>query len=203
MKNYPLKQNTGFTLVETIVVIFIFGLLITGTSLMLKNILVNSRQQIVSINNLDLTRRVANNFVNEVRNASYGVNGSYPINQASDTQIIFFSTAPNNSGTVARVRYYITGTTLYRGITNPSGSTYNTATEKSTIVMTNLSLGANPLFYYYDGTSSQIAQPANINSIKLVKINLVVQKQSSVGLTSTFTVNASAAIRNLKTNLGN
>jgi prepilin-type N-terminal cleavage/methylation domain-containing protein len=199
----------GFTLVETMVVIFVFGIVASGTTLMLKNIFVNVRQQSMSMDNVDLARKAANNFVNEMRNASYGANGAYPINQAGDTQIIFFSTAPKGNGTVSRVRYYISGSTLLKGIIDPTGTpgTYNTANEVITTVLKNLSLGSNPLFYYYDGNYSgsgnALTQQVNINLVKFVKINLTVLKQISPNNNSTFTVNAGGAIRNIKTNLGN
>lgn len=209
MKRNNLKYNKGFTLVETVVTIFIFGLLMTGTTLMLKAILTNSRQQALGIGNVDQARRIASNFVNELRNGTYGINGAYPINQASDTQIIFFSTAPKGDGTVSRIRYYMSGGILYKGIINPSGNplSYNTATETITPLFSSLSLGSNPLFYYYDGnysgTSSPLAQQVNINQVKFVKINLIVLKQDVTNGQTTNTITAAASLRNLKTNLGN
>ncbi|MDE2030773.1 MAG: prepilin-type N-terminal cleavage/methylation domain-containing protein [Patescibacteria group bacterium] len=210
--NYFIKiknNKSGFTLIETIVTIFIFGILMLGTTLMLKDILTNSRQQSKGISNTDQARRIAANFVNEIRNCEYGVNGAYPINQADDTQIVFFSTAPDGNGTVSRVRYYMSNGILYKGITDPTGSplSYNTNNEIITPIFSSLSLGTNPLFYYYDGnydgSTNPLAQPVNINQIKFVKINLIVLKQDTLNSTNTTTINAGAAMRNLKTNLGN
>ena len=189
--------------------IFVFGLMTLGASLLLKNIVVNNRQQIMVMGNVDQARILANNFVQELRNATYGVNGAYPINQASSTQLIFFSTTPRNDGTISRIRYYVSGNTLYKGLTNPSGNplNYNPATETVVPLNTQMSLGSNPLFYYYDGnyygSGNALSNPVNINSIKYIKINLMVLKQLSATSNSTFTVSAGASIRNLKNNLGN
>ncbi len=98
---------------------------------------------------------------------------------------------------------------LYKGVIDPSGTplSYNTANEVTTKLISDMSIGANPLFYYYDGnyngSGSSIAQPVNINQVKFVKINLSILKQSVQNSTSTFTVSGGAAIRNLKNNLGN
>lgn len=180
-----------------------------GTTLMLKAILTSSRQQSLGIGNLDQARRIASTFVNELRNSSYGINGSYPINQAGDTQLIFFSTAPKNDGTVSRIRYYMSGGILYKGVIHPSGNPliYNSSTEVNTPLLSSLSLGSNPLFYYYDGnhdgTTNALVQPVNINQIKFIKINLIVLKQDVQNNNTTTTISAGATLRNLKTNLGN
>jgi type II secretory pathway component PulJ len=209
IKRVHISYNSGFTLIETVVTIFTFGVIMVGITLMLKNIFLTNSTQSLVINTVDRSQRVANTFINELRNASNGLGGAYPIGEASNTQLVFFSTAPQGNGTISRVRYYISGNTLYKGITNPTGSpgTYNLANETVTTLLTGMSLGSDPLFYYHDGdyagTGSALTQPVNINSIKFIKINLVVLKQSSYGSTATFTVNTGAAIRNLKTNLGN
>lgn len=206
-KNIKYSCMAGFTLVETVITIFIFGIVMLGVTAMIRGVLVNSRQQNLALNNIDQARRIANTFENELRNSAYGVNGAYPINQAGDTQVIFFSTSPLGNGTVSRVRYYISNGILYKGVTNPTGTTYNTANESVTTLLTTISLGSNPLFYYYDGnyngSTSALTQQVNINLVKYIKINLIVLLQTDQNSTSTFTVTGGAAIRNLKTNLGN
>lgn len=116
---------------------------------------------------------------------------------------------PGGNGTVSQIRYYISGNTLYKGVTNPGGSplTYVGQTEKVTPLITQMSMGASPLFSYYDGTyngtGNALTQPVNINVIRFIKINLTVLKATTPTNTSTFTVTSGASIRNLKTNLGN
>ena len=201
-------NQSGFTLVETIMTIFIFSIIMLGTSLMLKDIFANARQQYSASDSTDQARRVANDFIKEIRNANYGANGAYPVNQATDTQIIFFSTAPKGDGTISKVRYYIINNTLFKGITNPTGIpvSYN-GQEIITTLLSKMSLGANPLFYYYDGSyngnGSSLTSPINLNQVKYIKINLTVLKQLISTSNTTFTVLAGGSIRNLKNNLGN
>jgi len=204
-----ISRQSGFTLVETLLTIFILGILMLGTTLMIRDIFSVSEQQNGILSNTNQATMISSAFVNELRNATYGANGAYPINQATDNQIIFFSTAPKNNGTVSEIRYYLSGNTLYKGITNPAGSplSYNGQPETITTLATQMSMSGNPLFYYYDGsyngTGNPLAQPVNINLIRFVKINLTMLKDSTPNGTSTFTVSAGASIRNLKTNLGN
>lgn len=194
---------------ETIVTTFIFGILMIGTTTLLRGIFVNSRGETLSMDNVSRVRQIANVFVKEVRNSTYGVDGAYPINQADDTQTVFFSTAPQNNGTVSRIRYYVSNGILYKGITDPSGSPlkYNLVNEKITTLLTNLSLGSNPLFYYYDGnydgTTSPLTEPVNLTQIKFIEIDITVLKQLVQGSTNTFNITAGAVFRNLKNNLGN
>ncbi|MEJ0021476.1 MAG: hypothetical protein WDN47_02725 [Candidatus Doudnabacteria bacterium] len=75
------------------------------------------------------------------------------------------------------------------------------------LVQKDVANGANPIFYYYDGTYSGVVenplvQPLNVTAVKLVKINLTIFKKAGVGSSGTYTETASGAIRNLKTNLG-
>jgi prepilin-type N-terminal cleavage/methylation domain-containing protein len=204
-----LKNQSGFTLIETILTIFIFGLLMLGTTLMIKDIFSVSEQQNGILSNTNQATLISSAFVNELRNAAYGSNGAYPINQVGDNQIIFFSTAPQKNGAVSQIRYYISGNTLYKGITTPVGNppSYNGQPETITVLSSQMSLGGNPLFSYYDGNyngnGNPLVQPVNINVVRFVKINLTVLKDVTPTGTSSFTVSAGASLRNLKNNLGN
>ena len=208
MKNKQRRQ-AGFTLIETLLTIFIFGLLMMGTTLMIKDIFAVSDQQNGILSNTNQATIISSAFANELRNATYGANGAYPINQATDNQLIFYSTTPSGNGIVSQIRYYFSGNTLYKGITNPGGSplSYVGQTEKIITLATQMSMGSNPLFYYYDGTyngtGNPLIEPININAIRFIKINLIVAKDLTPADKSTFTVTAGASIRNLKTNLGN
>ena len=208
MKTKIIKKS-GFTLVETLVTIAIFSILMTGITLMIRNIFMVSEQQHGILSNTNQATIISSNFVNELRNATYGANGAYPINQATNNQLIFYSTTPKKNGTVSQIRYYLTGNTLYKGITNPAGSppSYNGQPETITTLNTQMSMGSNSLFSYYDGTYSgngnALTQPVNINVIRFIKINLTVLTDAVRNGTGTFTVTSGASLRNLKTNLGN
>lgn len=201
------SYKRGFTLVETMITIFIFTILALGSSVLMKDIIVNARQEQISLENADRSRSVAFAFANEVRSASIGVDGSYPIIQASSSQIIFCSSYGNNTGIVNKIRYFISENELKKGVIVPSGNPliYNQDFEIIKTVGIGIKNENTPLFYYYDGdydgNSAPLDQPVNINSVKYIKINMVILKQDSKNSTSTFIVNTGSSIRNLKTNL--
>ena len=127
---------------------------------------------------------------------------------ADDQQIIYYTPNVDSDSSIERVRYYVQNGQLYKGVTEYNGSTYNTSTESSSIVQKDLANGGTPLFYYYDGsytgssTQVSLSQPVNVTLVKMVKLNLQIYNKAGVKNTNTYTITASAAIRNLKTNLG-
>jgi prepilin-type N-terminal cleavage/methylation domain-containing protein len=202
-------MKRGFTLVETLVTIAIFGLVMIATGSLLRTIFLNTTTNPNALNAVDQAESASNTFVNQVRDAAYGNDGSYPLNQASTTQIIFFSPyGTAGSTTVDRIRYFASSSTLYEGITAPTGSTYNTANEKVKAVVTGISgNGTSTIFYYYTGsyagTTSPLSQPVNLNQVVYITMTFNVQLGEIHGATSSSTISTGAAIRNLKTNLGN
>ncbi|MEN9649202.1 MAG: hypothetical protein RL094_169 [Candidatus Parcubacteria bacterium] len=201
----------GYTLVETVVTIGIFSIIMLGATTMLREIFVTSTQQTKAINGVDQARLVVFNFSNELRNSTTANNGAAALNDASSSQIILYTTfGSNSSTTVRRVRYYLSGTSLFKGIITPSGNplTYNSASETVSTVLTDVSNGTStPIFYYYAdtyaGTTSALTQPVNITQVKFAKMNLLVKVQNIRTATTTYTIQAGGTLRSLKTNLGN
>lgn len=203
------KEFSGFTLIETIVTLCIFTIMLIAINTLFLSVFKNPKQQLLSSNNIDGARMATSNFANELRGATIGNDGSFPLNQAADSQIIFYSSVGGNGTIVKRIRYYISNNILYKGIVVPSGSplSYNLSSEIVKPILSGLTNGTDPAFYYYDGnyngSGTPFSQPINVNQVKFVKINLIVSKQISTKDTSTFSISNGATIRNLKNNLGN
>ena len=201
-----LSRSAGFTLLEIIISIFIFSVLIFAVASLLISIIQNPKSQLTTMDNIDQARLVSSRFVNEIRAAAYG---SYPLIEANNSEIIFYSPIGASAGNINRIRYYISDSTLYKGIIVPVNGIYNPSTEVATPVLTGLSNGTDPLFYYYnddyDGIASTtpLSQPVNVTEVRFVKINLIVQYQITNQDVSTFSLNAGGAIRILKNNLAN
>lgn len=195
---------------ETIIAIAVFVFLMAGVASLFKELITGYKQKDKAINNVDQARALEFTFGNELRNAGYGNDGSYPLNQAGNTQIIFFSNyRANSTSTMNRIRYFVASTTLYKGVVVPTGNplSYNLSNESTTTVLSDLTSSTTPVFYYYNGnyagTSSPLAQPINVNQVKFIKMNLVVLKQDVKNSVTSFVVSSGSTIRNLKTNLGN
>ena len=204
-----MNKKNGFTLIEVMVTLAIFAMLVFGVSAMLGNIFINSNQDILSMTSIDQARAVLAEFTNEIRDATTGSDGSYPINQAGNSQIIFYSNFGTGNGVIERIRYYISGNTLYKGVVIPIGNplSYNLSSESQTPVLNGISNTSDSIFYYYDGnydgSTNSLSQPVNINNIRFVKINLSVLNKITANSNSAFTVSSGATIRSVKDNLGN
>ncbi len=201
-------NNKGFTIIELMVVIAVISLLFFTASDLLITVLFGSKQQFLAMTNVDQAVLVASKFTNDLRNATNGVDGSYPVYIADDNQIIFFSNVGGVTNPI-RVRYYLVDSTLYKGVITPSGSplAYNLSSEVISTVQTDVVNGITPIFTYFDGdysgVESALIQPVNVNNIKYIKMTLIILKKTQADSDSTFSVTAGGVVRNLKTNLGN
>lgn len=206
-KNFK-KNRSGFTLVETIIAIFIFltvGLAMAGIYANLFTVSNKNNSLTVS---QDYARKLSSQILNQLRNSLIGSDGSYPLYTAGDQQIVFYSNVDNQPGT-ERIRYYLQGGKIYRGITVYSAGTYNTSTEVSLMVQDNVANSSTtPLFYYYNGnyngssSVASLAQPVNVTQVRYVSLNLQIYNTGGLKNTNYYTVSGGAAIRGLKTNLG-
>lgn len=193
-----------------LVTIAIFTMVLIGISSLLRVLFTNSTTDPNALNAVDEAQSAASNFVSQVRDATYGNDGSYPLGEASTTEIIFYSPyGSSGSSVVDRIRYFVASSTLYEGVTAPSGSpmSYNLANEKiSTIVPHMAGVGTSTVFFYYNGTyagtSSPLSQPINLNQVTYIGIEMSVQLQEVRGSTASSVISTGATIRNLKTNLG-
>jgi len=200
-------MERGYTTIELVVTIAIISALSGLIALMYITTFSKSKQQFISLENVDNARIVANRFVNEIRSAVSGVDGSDAIGLANDSEIIFYSPAVGSDGLVKKIRYYVSNNKLYKEVTIPTGTplTYTNPPSVS-LVQPDLILGSTPLFYYYDGDyngkTQPLTQPVNLSQIRFVRINLIVLKQSIQGSQDTFSLSIGSAVRSLKDNLG-
>lgn len=202
-----MKNQTGFTIIEMVVVIGIFSLISAGLIGLVSGVFLQGSKLGTSLADSDQSRRLGLKITQELRNAVYGHTGGYPLNTAGDQQIIFYSNVDNDSD-IERVRYYYQNGSVFKGVVDPTGSplTYNTANEVVTNVQSNVANSTTPLFYYYnenyDGANgAALTQPVNVTQVTFVKLNLMVyNKAASAG--KYYTVTNGASIRNIKTNLG-
>lgn len=201
------KTENGFTLIEIIITIFCFVLIAWGLIGLVSNIFFSANQQSGLLAISDQARKLSSQMVYEIRDAQTPPTGAYILDTAGDQQLIFYSNSDIDSA-IERIRYFVKNGQLWKGITEYSGSGYSTSTEKTALVLNNLANGSSPVFYYYDGsftgssTQSSLVQPVSVTAVKFIKVNLQIYNKAGVNNANTYNVTASAAIRNLKTNLG-
>lgn len=149
----------------------------------------------------DNARRAISTTLQNLREASYGDDGSFPIASAATSSVTFYADVDGDQS-VERIRIYLSGTTLYRAITNSGGNpaTYVGQTEQTATIISDVrNTATEPIFTYYDAEGTQLAtaspNAADVRSIGArVKIDLNPLRAPNI-----FTLTGSATLRNLYT----
>ncbi len=199
-----LKNNKqGITLVEVLVSIGIFGFLIVGiTSLFLTSWKYN-RIVWEQLKTQNEGRKVTRDFVNELRLASLSSIGAYPIESASSTEIIFYSNIDSDT-LKERVRYFLSGRTLNKGVIKPVGSpmVYSAANETITEIAHDLVTSTVLLKYYdgnFSGSEAVLSSPVDVTQIRVVAISLTLEEDPNASPVPFF-IESKVMLRNLKDN---
>ena len=197
-----MKKNSGFTILEivialgiTMVVAFLFmrfARFVGDSTFKLSGSLVTEQQ----------IRQTLALMMPEIRSASQSNIGGYPISQAASSTFEFYSDVDRN-GTFDKVRYFLSGTTLRKGVVLPTGNPlgYVTSTETIVDLVSNIIPG-NQIFTYYDvaatsSFSTALTQPVDVLKVKTVKVSLVAN-QGTTAAPSIVGVEDEATIRNLR-----
>ena len=204
---YVRKYAGGFTLVETLVVAFIFVIVMMGVTEFARNTFYTNSVVKGSFSTAQDAEAILRTITAQLRSASQGSDGSYPILSAGSSTITFFSDIYGN-GVKERVRYFLSSTTLEEGIMVPKGTppSYANATETISYIAYNVrnnGSSTNTFDYYdttYNGTSTPLTQPVSVAAVRLVKVTLILDSDPNRSPTPrTYTTQVS--LRNLKDNL--
>jgi type II secretory pathway pseudopilin PulG len=137
-------------------------------------------------------------MVRDVRAANYGADGSYPIASMSADSLTFFSPTGAN-GPVQRLTFQVSGTSLLESITRPSGNppAYPAAPSASDIADSVQNLTRNvALFRYFDSAGNEITDFSRTAAVASVLVTL--QVNSTINPLSTYTLQSSVTLRNLR-----
>ena len=202
----PSYKNSGFTLVEILVVLSIVVLIGLVVTKLFSDIFSVNRNVSDSFTQTGEARRAIKTMTAELRTASQSSLGAYALEQTGTSSLVFFSDIDSDSDK-ERIRYFIQSGTLMRGVTNPTGTTlvYNIANEVRTeLVHAMKNSSTTPLFSYYNetyaGTTTPLVAPINISVVRLVKIYILVNNSSTTSSTPDI-YTTQINLRNLKDNL--
>lgn len=187
----------GYTLVEMLMVISLatVTLLVVTTA-----ILAFYRGNTIIFNQalaVESARRGLAHVSADVRGAQYGDNGSFPIISIATSSFTFF-TDIEGDGSAERIRYFLSGTTLKRGIIHASGSpaTYPTAEEAVSTSATDVhNPTSTPIFRYYTASSTEITSFATTTSVSYITVELRVDVDPA-NSPSIYTLRTTATLRN-------
>ncbi|PIQ80124.1 MAG: hypothetical protein COV79_02165 [Parcubacteria group bacterium CG11_big_fil_rev_8_21_14_0_20_41_14] len=199
------NSKSGFSVMEVLVSIFILTLIGLAVSSFAKDIFSLNRITSDSLTAQDETRRALKTMSAEIRTASPSSLGAYALAQSATSSFTFYSNIDGDSFK-ERVRYFLDGTTLKKGVIKPIGTplTYSPANEVISELIPGVANATTSIFSYYDknydGTTQALIEPIDIATVRLVKITIVVDKDPQTP-PSPMTLTTQISIRNLKDNL--
>lgn len=191
-------------MVEILVAVFITSLIVVAVGAFQRDVLYLNDVIQSGLTSQNDARKIIRPMVDEVRSASESSLGSYPLAVTASSTFAFYSDIDNDS-LKEKVRYFLDNGDFKKGVIKPSGNplTYNSSNEKIIEVVHDV-INTDIFTYFnssYDGTSSStpIAQPVSPAVVRLVKIELIVDKDPKRS-PAPITVGTQMSIRNLKDN---
>ncbi len=194
-----MKHARAFSIIEVIVVLGIFTMVMTmivNSVLTFYRANTSSFEEAVQVQNAERGIQV---LVHDLRESTYGDDGSYPLASIASSSITFYSDVDRTSP-VEKIRYELKNTSLYRSVLVSSGTPpkYVGAAATSTVSNYVRNFGdAVSVFRYYDASSTEIVDPAQIAKVVSVTISLVVDV-TPLHAPGEFTLRSSATLRNLR-----
>ncbi|MBU6214308.1 prepilin-type N-terminal cleavage/methylation domain-containing protein [Patescibacteria group bacterium] len=192
------SRPNGFTLVEALVVVSLTAIMSMAIASLIVMFYRTSGFTLENTKAINIARQGVEQAVRDIREATYGNDGSYLITSAGTSTIVMYSQADADAQ-VERVTYTLSNGTLYRSTAEPSGNplSYTNPTYSTTTVSQSVTNGTStPLFQYYDTTSTEIFPPLNVTSISSVKITLIIDINTNA-TPLPFTLTGWAHLRNL------
>jgi prepilin-type N-terminal cleavage/methylation domain-containing protein len=206
IKKSKLKnQNSvnGFTLIETLVVVSVFALIMIAVSSAILYFYRTNTATLEQAYAINSARKGIEFMVRDIREAIYSDEGAYPVISMGANSFYFYSDTDRDES-VERIRYFIDGTDLKKGITEASGDPPKYLDMNEFILI--ISDSARNIeqeisvFNFFDEYGVEITDYAKISDVAFVKVNLIVNINASSS-PDEFTLRSSATLRNLKTNL--
>lgn len=189
----------GITLIEVVVSVSIFTVIMV---VVVTSVLFFYRANSSSLEQsyqIDSARRGVEFLVRDVREATHGDDGAYPVATISGTSLTFYSDTDLDQD-VEQITYALSGTTMTRTVKEPSGSPLGySGVGTTTVVSLYVRNGeeGQPIFRYYDGAGAEVANYQAVGDVRFVSINLIVNILP-VRAPEEFTLRSSATLRNLR-----
>jgi len=196
-------KEAGLTLLEVIISVSLLVAVIAVIGFLGRDVInlgVGYTQRFATSQDIEIT---INEMITEIRSVSQSHEGSYPIAVASSSTLAFY-TDKKGDGSVEKVRYFLDGDTLRKGIIVPSGDPleYDPSDEVFRDVVRNMELGTSSIFSYYGedftGEESPLSLPVTISDIRMIEVNLSAKDISQITPVS-FSVRITP--RNLRSNI--
>ncbi|HEX8947013.1 MAG TPA: type II secretion system protein, partial [Candidatus Paceibacterota bacterium] len=166
----------GFTLIEMLVTIAVFSVASVALAFVIQYFYRTNAYVFEQTAAVESARNGIIHAMRDLREASYGSDGSYPIVSAATSSVTFY-VDEKGDGVIDRVRYYLGGTTLYRGVTAPAGNppSYTGQSEATDTIATYVHMSpSTPIFRYYDANGTELVPPVDVADIASVNTTVTV-----------------------------
>lgn len=199
--------KTGFTLVEVMVAIFIFAITVAGVSAFVIYYLQNYSFSFEQNQAIGLAQGAITQIIREVRETRSAEDGAWALSQTDDNTFIFFADVTND-GRSDRVRYFLEGSELKKGVIEPTQPpvSYPTENEQITTVVSYVDNQGISLFTYYNGgwpkdtITNPLPADQRLLSTRYVSIYLRINVNPDTG-SQPFELTSGVQMRSLKDNL--
>jgi type II secretory pathway pseudopilin PulG len=198
-------NNCGMTFIEMIVYLSIFSIIIMAITYSVASFYRYNAYGLEQSQAVDSARRGIDPTINNIREATYSDEGAYPIISASANSFSFYSDVDRDNS-IEKVRLFLDSSTntFKKGLTDSAGDppTYDSQPETLFTLADNVRNieQSVDIFKYYDNTGAEVLNLSNVSSIAFVSMSVVVNVNPARA-PNDFTLRASAALRNLKSNL--
>lgn len=199
-------KNNGFTLLEILIGSAIVVGLVAGVMFLQFSLGSSQLEAFRNYINTSEADAATSEFVKEIRTAKQSDSGAYLLDTVDDSEIVFYSDI-DYDGSAERVRYTLNGTTLEKGIIEPTGNPieYLQENESARILSENVRNSSDPLFYYYNGDwpedtiNNPLPGGVRLSDTKSIGILLMVNSNPNIS-SNNYVTESSANIRTLKEN---
>lgn len=202
----PACRQAGFTLVEVLLAAALLTLVMLISFGVWRFLNSGAQLSLSQANAVADAEQTSARIIREIRELQEAENGAYALVTAGDQELAFYADT-DSDGEAERLRYWLEGTMLKRGVIEPLGSpvTYPTENEAVRIVTSNVANGAAPLFAYYNGewpvdtANNPLAPASRLLLTRMLTVNLIIQVPSAEAEVPV-TVRKATALRAIKNN---
>lgn len=196
---YVCLTSRGMTLIETIVWVSVTSMIMLA---IVQTVQVFYRTNTYAMEQgeaVTSAQRGIESMIKVMRESAYSSTGAWPVISMATSSFSFYADTDSDPF-IERVRFYIQGGSLVRGIIDPSGdppvyTNPETFTSVSDFVR-NTEL-ATPLFQYYDKNGVLMTDLTKIAEVRFVQVTVIVNI-NPYRLPNQFMLRSTAALRNLK-----
>ena len=199
------NKKTGFTLVETIVVVALFTVLMLVVTNSINSMYRYNSYTFAQAYQVQNARKGIQTLVRDIREMTFADDGSFPLARMESDLIGFYSDIDKDNS-VEYVEYeLVASTTLHKRIYNATGSppVYDTSTPDKTFILSeyvqNIIQGTST-FSYFNNVGTQVSSSTNLVDVRYITAQIIVNIDP-IRDPGQYMLRSSAALRNIKDNL--